>query len=287
VKTLKNIVIIYHGSGCRDGFGSAYAAWKKFGDAASYLPMDTRNIVPDGLVDKEIYILDYAFSKEQLAELIDKNISVLVIDHHISDQAAVTSFPSNIFDINHSGAVLSWRYFHPDSPVPPLLKYIEDHDIWKFELPHNREFNVALGDYEMDFAVWDTLITKLRDEEFYNNYLEKGRVVAEFEDRLVEGLLKFKERVLFEGHEVYALNVSKRYRSILGHKLATLNKTEGRIALGIIYYHAKGKVNISLRSEDEVDVSEIAAKYGGGGHKNAAGLEVASFADLPFEFIKD
>ena len=37
VEELKSIVVIYHGR-CRDGFAAAYAAWKKFGDKASYLP---------------------------------------------------------------------------------------------------------------------------------------------------------------------------------------------------------------------------------------------------------
>ena len=36
METLKKIVVIYHDQ-CRDGFGAAYAAWKKFGDDASYI----------------------------------------------------------------------------------------------------------------------------------------------------------------------------------------------------------------------------------------------------------
>ena len=34
MEPLKNIVVIYHAD-CRDGFGAAYAAWKKFGDRAT------------------------------------------------------------------------------------------------------------------------------------------------------------------------------------------------------------------------------------------------------------
>ena len=287
MEELKDIVIIYHGSHCRDGFGSAYAAWKKFGDSASYLRMDTRDIVTDGLADKEIYILDYSFDKETLEKLAEENKSVMVIDHHISAQAAVTAFPQNIFDLEHSGAVLSWRYFHPDKTTPPLLEYIEDHDIWNFALPNNREFNVSLGDYPMEFEVWDELVTNLEDTTFYENHIKNGVVVAKFEDRLVDRILKNKERVLFEGHEVYALNVDRTYRSILGHHLAKANKEHGGIAIGIIYYHAKGGVNVSLRSDGDVDVSVIAQKYGGGGQKNAASIRVDSFADLPFTFVEE
>jgi nanoRNase/pAp phosphatase (c-di-AMP/oligoRNAs hydrolase) len=163
--------------------------------------------------------------------------------------------------------------------------YIEDHDIWKFELPHNREFNAALGEYEMDFAIWDNLVTNLQDENFYSEFLKTGVTIAHFEDRLVEKILENRERVKFEGHEVWALNVDKTYRSILGHHLASLNEAEGLIALGIVYARSNGSVKISLRSNGDVDVSAIAQKYGGGGHKNAASIKVDSFSDLPFEFI--
>lgn len=284
---LKETVIIYHGSNCRDGFGSAYAAWKKFGDTASYLPMNERNTVPEGLIDKEIYILDYSFNKETLVDLANKNKSVMVIDHHISAQEAVTSFSQNIFDNNHSGAVLTWHYFHPDTEVPSLLEHIEDHDIWKFELPNNREFNAALGEHAMDFEIWDNLVKNLEDETFFTHFINTGATIATFEDRLVARIMENKERVVFEGHEVWALNVDKTYRSILGHQLATLNEEVGGTALGIVYARSNGSVKISLRSNGDVDVSKIAQKYGGGGHKNAASIKVDSFADLPFTFIEN
>jgi len=285
-QTLKNIVVIYHGQ-CRDGFGAAYAAWKKFGDDASYIPFRDHTTAPDGLVDKEIYIVDFSFLLPILQKLNDTNKSVVVIDHHVSAQADVESFPQNIFDNNHSGAVLSWKYFHPDTAVPPMLQYIEDHDIWKFALPNNREYAAALGEYEVSFKSWDKLIKDLEDESFLEAFLKTGKIIAKTGDDMVEKLMQYKERVLFEGHEVWALNVSRTFRSILGHNLATLNEEAGGAAMGIVYYHANGTVNISLRSNGDFDVSKLATKYNGGGHKNAASIKVKSFSDLPFTFIAD
>jgi uncharacterized protein len=285
MEKLKNTVIIYHAQ-CRDGFGSAYAAWKKFADEASYIPLKNQVDRPDGLEDKELYILDYSFDQEILTDLVARNKSVKVIDHHKSAEAAVTAFPNNIFDLDHSGAVLSWRYFHPDTPTPALLEYIEDHDLWKFALPNNREFNAALGQIPVTFEAWDKLITELADEAFLESFLETGRTIASFEDELVESLLQYKERVLFAGHEVYALNVSRTYRSILGHHLVNLNQAEGGVPLGIVYYHNQGAVHISLRSAGDVDVSAIAKKYGGGGHKHSASIRAASFSELPFTFLE-
>jgi len=281
---LKPIVIIYHAD-CPDGFGGAYAAWKKFGDDATYLPRPMPAPIPEGLTNKEIYIIDYSYHRETLEQLETRNKSVVVIDHHQSAEAAVTAFPQNIFDINHSGAVLAWQYFHPDTPVPTILQYVEDHDLWRFALPEHREFTVSLHQEPRTFERWDTLTEELKNENMHINFIARGALLAKFEDKLIADVLKNRERVRFLGHTVWAINESF-YRSTLGNQLAQLNEVEGGIALGIVYYRKDKSVRISLRSTGEVDVAAMAEKYGGGGHKNAASIKVNSFRDLPFEFLE-
>lgn len=280
---LKSIVVIYHDQ-CSDGHGAAYAAWKKFGDSASYVPLKAGSDAPV-LQNKELYIVDFSFDFETLTKLKAENVSVVVIDHHLSAKDAVTAFPENVFDMDRSGATLAWRYFHPETTTPSLLEYVEDHDIWKFALPNNREFNAALGQYPMTFESWDSLITSLQDEQFKETFINTGATIATFEDKLVTSLLEYKEPVEFEGHTVYALNVSRTYRSILGHHLAKMSEHDFGIALGIVYYRNHGGINISLRSEGDVDVSKMAEKYGGGGHKHAASIRVSDFSALPFTFL--
>lgn len=280
-ETLKDIVIIYHAK-CRDGFGAAYAAWKKFGDSASYIAQSDRNNPPEGLMDKEIYIVDYSFPREILQKLEDVNKSVMVIDHHQSAERDVMAFPGNIFDNDHSGAYLAWKYFHPELDVPELLLQVEDHDLWKFEMKDNREFNTAIGLYPMTFEAWDLIVNALKDEKERAQFVAKGNLVSRFEDKLVNGILEFKERVAFEGHEVWAVNADRTYRSILGNRLAGFNLKANKIGLGIVYSRYDGQVHVSLRSHGDVDVAEIAQKYGGGGHRNAAAFNVSSFSELPF-----
>ncbi len=280
----KEVTVIYHAD-CRDGFGAAYAAWKKFGDTASYIPLKAHvNEAPEGLQNKDIYILDFSFPKAVLETLIAHNKKVLVIDHHASAKDDVTAFPDNIFDLNHSGAVLAWHYFHPHTDVPTLLQYIEDVDLWRFALPESREFSTALGLYDMDFATWDTLCTNLQDTQNLTNFIAKGSLLAQFEDKLIAHMLTRKQRVRFEGQEVWAVN-SCEYASALGNELAKLNQAQGKLPIGIVYYHTDNTVKISLRSIGETDVAAIAQKYGGGGHKNAAGIAVDSFQNLPFTFL--
>ena len=283
-ESLKDVVIIYHAQ-CRDGFGSAYAAWKKYGDTASYIPYKTQDDAPEGLVDKELYILDYSFDKDTLDQLVAENRKVVVIDHHATAEAAVTAFPDNIFDLDHSGAVLSWQYFHPETEVPKLLLYIEDHDLWNFALPHTREFGAALGEYEADFETWDQLNENFADQTMFGSFIDLGATIARFEERLVDQIANFAERAVFEGEEIYVLNAERTYRSVLGHKLATKNGAEGGVEMAIVYYRYDGAVHCSLRSNGDVDVGAIAKQHGGGGHKNAASIRVKDFSALPFTFI--
>lgn len=284
MEDLKKIVVIYHDQ-CRDGFGAAYAAWKKFGDEASYIPRKTQDPVPEGLEHKEIYIVDYSYKKPELQELLHRNKSVVVIDHHASSQDAVTSFNGNVFDMEHSGAVLAWHYFHPKTEIPKLLLYIEDHDLWKFKMEFNREFGSALGEYNQDFETWDQLNKNLEDRDHFSKFISHGAAIAGFEDKLVEKLVGFREKVLFEGKEIYAVNCSRIYRSVVAHELSKLNGQEGGLEMAIVYYRYDKQVHCSLRSNGDIDVRLMAEKYGGGGHKNASSIRVESFEKLPFTFL--
>jgi oligoribonuclease NrnB/cAMP/cGMP phosphodiesterase (DHH superfamily) len=275
---LTNIVVIYHAD-CRDGFSAAYAAWKKFGDGATYIPRKTQLLPPEGLGDKEMYILDYSYSKETLDKLVRQNRSVTVIDHHQTAETAVTSFPHNVFDQSHSGATLSWMHFHPHTPMPKLLLYIEEHDLWKNTLPHSGEIAAIIGEYPFTFETWDKLAAFFEDETSFKKLVEKGAVLRSYIDKHIAELVSFAELVTFEGHEVYAVNCARPYRSAVGNALA-----ENHPPFSIVWYHYDGAFHISLRSTGDFDVAKIAEKYGGGGHKRAAGFQVQKWKDIPFQF---
>ncbi|SFB03660.1 phosphoesterase RecJ domain-containing protein [Acetitomaculum ruminis DSM 5522] len=53
-----------------------------------------------------------------------------------------------------------------------------------------------------------------------------------------------------------------------------LRSTKGVVASVLMYQNPEGTFKVSLRSEKETDVASIAAKFGGGGHKNAAGCTI-------------
>jgi hypothetical protein len=88
-KFTKDIVILYHG-GCVDGFTGAWAAYKKSGDNADYFGITDREIIPDGLTGKEVYLtgkevymIDICFPQE-LNSFPRVNPWYPVASHHIT-----------------------------------------------------------------------------------------------------------------------------------------------------------------------------------------------------------
>src|SRR6201986_525599 len=134
----QKIVVIYHGK-CPDGFGGAWAAWKKFGNKAAYFAARDRNVPPVPLKNKIVYVIDYTYDAPIIKKLIKDNIRVTAIDHQIRQFEATKLTHHYLYDVKHSGAVLAWHYFHPLKKVPMLLRYVEDRDIWKWRVPHSRE----------------------------------------------------------------------------------------------------------------------------------------------------
>jgi phosphoesterase RecJ-like protein len=59
-----------------------------------------------------------------------------------------------------------------------------------------------------------------------------------------------------------------------------LQSVKGVEAIGIIRQETPGNCTVGLRSRDAVDVAAIAQQFGGGGHKNAAGLSIDGTIDI-------
>jgi oligoribonuclease NrnB/cAMP/cGMP phosphodiesterase (DHH superfamily) len=280
----KDIVVVYHGM-CRDGFTAAWAAWKKFGDSAEYIPVVWTNQseqVPS-LKDKDVYFLDYCPLQEKLDHVVKDNKSVHVIDHHVSRETVIKSLPDSVYDINHSGAVLAWKYFHPGKPVPQICLYVEDSDIWNWKIPHSADVLSLIdlqGDY--DFQTWDSIAADLEDPARRAVYEEKGNLLSLFRQRVVSGIIReHVELVNFEGYEVYAVNGPRFFKSEIGNELA-----KAKPPFGIVWSYTTDEISVSLRAiKGEFDLIPIAAKYGGGGHKAAANFRLPLGAPLPWKIL--
>lgn len=118
---------------------SAWAAWKKLGDTADYLAASYHKPIPDNDVfaDKDVYIVDFSYPLATLERLSTLAKSITVLDHHKSAAEALkgTRFAERIRQ-DWSGAHITWDFFHHWDPVPVIVQYVEDNDLWQHKLPH-------------------------------------------------------------------------------------------------------------------------------------------------------
>lgn len=276
----KNIVVMYHAN-CSDGFGGAYSAWKKFGNKAEYIAVKHQEPPPSGLKNKEIYTIDFTYPLNYTKKLIKENRRVTAIDHHVSAKAVTEITENHSYALNNSGSVLAWKYFHPQKPVPKLLKHIEDMDLWKFKLPYTKEIFVFMDLYDFEFKTWDKLVRNFEKPVFRKKYIEEGKVVLRHENKLVERLVANNaEEVVFEGQRTLAIN-SPNFQSQIG---SALYKEFPPMA--IVWHYRADKISVSLRSDGSVDVSKMAAKYDGGGHRASAAFKIDFKAKLPWRVVK-
>ena len=285
-----NVVVLYHGQNCTDGWGSALAALRKFGLNAIYLPMShSDNDQPPDVRGKDVYILDFCFKKEVIQKMIKDAESVLVIDHHKTAQIELCDIPerNKIFNMNKSGAVLTWEHFFPDEEVPLLFQHIQDRDIWTNKMPNTGVVAVALQEMDKSLENVDQWIYYL-DDNTIPELIDKGLAVMQHQKRILKKLKGSSYidtwKLCLEGdgnlrEYKVAVSNSPYIQSDLGAMLMSLPEF-GEARFAAIHYYNGVNTIFSLRScDDKQDVSVIAKLFGGGGHRNASGCSVKGFTN--------
>lgn len=268
---LKKIVVLYHG-GCRDGFGAAWAAHLHFGDDADYIPIGFYEPLPE-IKDSHVLFVDICPKVDVLQSFLDAGNRLTILDHHLPTRERVLVFQDDervkaIYDPERSGAVITWDYFFPDSKLPKLLAHIQDRDLWRWEYPDTGPITEALRAVEFDFVLWDRL-NKYPDA--LRDFRDSGYMLVALKKRTVEHVIKRAYMATVDGHEVPVVN-SDSYLSEVGSALC--KEYPDALFSGVWFTGKDGARKWSLRSVGEFDVSKVALKYGGGGHKNAAGFAV-------------
>lgn len=285
---------IYH-SNCADGFGAAWVVRKFFGGDGVDFHAGVYQKPPPDVTGRDVILVDFSYKRPVLDQMVQTAKSILILDHHKSaaeDLAplaieecgggrfiyadidgiwrdfAELNRPAIValFNMNKSGAGITWDFFFPYHPRPALINHIEDRDLWLFKLEGTREIQANVFSWPYNFEVWDRLMAadtaSLRAE---------GAAIERKHFKDIEELLRVTtRRMKIGGHIVPAANLPYTFSSDAAGKLA-----EGHPFAACYMDTPEGRV-FSLRSRPEgLDVSEIAKQYGGGGHKNAAGFKVA------------
>ncbi len=275
---------------CPDGFGAAWSVWTKHGNNIEYhfdgyKEKIYEEDIPD-VTGKNVLMVDFAYQDVDVMNRLNaKANKMLLLDHHekTRDLLEGNIDCDHIFDMDRSGARMAWDYFYPKAEPSTLIQYIEDRDIWKWELPNAREYLAALDSYPQTFEnfTWIDGFSKREIADFiaqgssilrYHNILVKKSVRT-----AVPGDLLTPDG---ERHPCYIVNhPSKDLVSDIGNVLAH----DDVIAFVWCYSH-HNEINVaSLRSVGDKSVSDIASLFGGGGHKNASGCSFKTPINEIFE----
>ncbi len=275
----KNIIVFYHKK-CWDGFGGAWAAWRKLGNKGDYVGVKPGEPPDFPVKGREVYLIDIAFPAPVMKKLLKDNNKLVVLDHHFSNKEVVRISTDRSYMMNHSGAVIAWKYFHPKKSVPVFLKYVEDADIWKWKLPNSKALSMLKEEMPFDFKFWSKIIAEYENNKKLKAFILQGRQLVSYSESLQEHAIGNAQIVKFEGRKCLAVN-SPLLHSDIGNKLTKLMPP-----FAIVWSEKSDYRAISLRSNGKFDVSKLAQKYGGGGHKAAAAFRLKLTEKLPWKFIR-
>jgi len=262
--------VIYHAN-CSDGFGAAWSAWKLLGDRAMYVPA-THGEPPPDVTGQNVAIFDFAFDNATTKSLVKAAANLIVIDHHKSAMVELHDVACAHFDMKHSGAMLAWNFFHPGVEAPRLIKYIEDRDLWKWELSYSREFAAAFDMVEFKFEEYDRFV----NDSVVDDAIKRGSYILAYTRNSVSNLAKKAAHRKLMGHDIAVINSS--------HWIDELGDSLGMTADAALIWkldHQKGTINVSLRAQHaDIDVCEIAETFGGGGHRRSAGFTLSGSSSI-------
>lgn len=276
---------------CDDGFGAAWVTHLLFSDQADYWPGVYGEEPPD-VTDRNVILVDFSYSMEQIYRMGKRAKSILIIDHHKTADERLqvyridpkcenflefwsktypeicedTNQPkvAMLYDVEHSGAMLTWNFFFQGQKPPELLRYIEDADLWRHSLLFSLEVQAAIRSYPQEFEVWDRLVHQSFDE-----LIATGSVIRRFIAQKLTEVLRNSRMINIAGFNVPAVNCSR----FLSSEAAGLLAEQVPSLFGAAYEDGATQRVWSLRSVGDFDVSAVAKSFGGGGHKRAAGFQ--------------
>lgn len=300
------ILFIFHG-GCFDGFTAAWLfnKFKKKKESIIDRPVEyfaaKYGEDPPDCRGKEVWLVDFSYPREVMIEKIIKpSMRTVILDHHKTAEADLDGILDEvrrsglqrqndllIFDMTRSGCGILYDELvreagqragvHTPSPHGRgvwLVDYVEDRDLWRWKLPNSKEVSAYYSTLPMTFDAWDQL-----EKDGLKVAVEAGQHISKYIDNYGD---KAIENMKVEKISDYFVpTVTLQYMNVSDHVGKLAEKfPEYPFAAGY-FRRSDGLWQFSLRArKGNFDVSKVAQQFGGGGHKEAAGFQVAK---LPWD----
>lgn len=256
--------------------------------------------IPDLSEYDRVIMCDISFPKEEMTKLYIGTKDIIWIDHHISAIKDNVTFniekggfyPTNyngIRDIDFAACELTWKYFFPNEPMPEIVRLLGRYDCFG-----HKDTDEEQKVLEFQYGA-RSLISNY--EEAYSYLLKSLNPLSEFsciENDIYNNGKKIYKYLCTEAKQSYKNGFEIKLKEPWGtegayiRKFICINKERfNPINFGIDYHvdgydgcacfhiDTNGIFCFSLYNDNgQVDCSQIAKLYGGGGHKGAAGFQV-------------
>ena len=278
------MLCIYHIAD-HDGKGSAAIVKRKFPEI-ELMGLNHDMEIPYAEIEKhdKVVICDIALPVKYMFEM-NKKIDLTWIDHHVSvineyDELMKSGEYKPIKGIRKVGTaalVLTWQYFYPNKEFPEGLRLLGLNDIYDLRDRRVRPFEYAIQTYGVNRPT-DKIWVQIMDSELdIKQAVEKGNAILSWvrhrNYRLIRGMGFESE---YKGLRCICSNMAQG-QSEFFDSLDNIREYDFMVNF---FMNKKNRWNLTFYTyKDNVDVSKIAAEFGGGGHAKAAGA--SSLEQLP------
>jgi len=281
-----------------DGHCSGAIVKYKYPDAELF-GINYDQAFPYDKISKNDTIIMVDFSLQPFSEMVklwkfvEESGHLVWIDHHISAlkeaEQTVVENNNNFESIctgkrfnGKAGCELTWEYFFPEIEIPKAVRLLGRYDVWDHQDPEVLPFQMGIrleNTYPDNQSMWQDYFSKYSDD-LVKDTIKDGQLILKYQKQENEKYAKSCAfEVEFEGYKAICVN-KMLTNSQLFESVYDPNKHDIMIAFGL---RKTGIWTMSFYStKTDVDCSELAKRFGGGGHKGASG---ASFENLPIEFI--
>lgn len=225
----------------------------------------------DGTVYDLFIALDTA-SRDRLGfniPFFDNAKRTVCIDHHASnsgyaDYNYIVAEASSASEVLYE--LLEEELIDKSAAEPMYMGIAHDSGVFRFQTTTPTTMRIAAKMMEQGVNV-----NKILEETFYSKSYNQLMVTAKIQSQTV---------LTMDGKCIYGYctaGMMEEYgvtTNDLDAVVASIRNVEGIEVAMFIYQLESNKFKVSLRSKTNVDVSEIAVGFGGGGHMRAAGFEV-------------
>jgi phosphoesterase RecJ-like protein len=118
--------------------------------------------------------------------------------------------------------------------------------------------------------------SKIIDESFYMKTFLQNQILGIC---LLNAKMTLNNKVIYSYIDMETMTKNKAVPSDLDGVIDQLRVTEGVEVAILLHETSEGEYKVSMRSNNDVNVSEIAVSFGGGGHIKAAGCSIKGDVD--------